>query len=260
MPSRKLILPMIMSVLLANQAMAQDEDAETRVYVEDNVLAIFYHELGHALIDIMGVQIYGQEEDAADVLSILLIDNLHQPDVADQIATSTALGFMADVLERKEEGGVLPFWGVHGVSEQRYFNLVCLHYGGNVETRETFATDLNLPEERIAYCEDEREQADDAWNEVLDEIAHEGEPGDTIRYAAKVPSGSPFLEDINVLLENEIAELNKEMKLPETLQVMFEECNEANAFYDASERKIIMCHEFVDHVANHPWDNEPTDQ
>ena len=40
-------------------------DDETLGYIESNTLAIFYNELGHALIDVLNIPIYGQEEDAA---------------------------------------------------------------------------------------------------------------------------------------------------------------------------------------------------
>ena len=35
-----------------------------------------FHEFGHALIDVLGLPIFGQEEDAADVLSALMIGEL----------------------------------------------------------------------------------------------------------------------------------------------------------------------------------------
>ncbi|MEO0636816.1 MAG: DUF4344 domain-containing metallopeptidase, partial [Pseudomonadota bacterium] len=43
-------------------------------FVASNVIGTFYHELAHAVIDVQSVAVLGQEEDAADVFSILLID------------------------------------------------------------------------------------------------------------------------------------------------------------------------------------------
>ena len=53
----------------AGSANASEEDD----FVASNIISVFYHELGHAVIDMMGVPIFGQEEDAADVFSILLL-------------------------------------------------------------------------------------------------------------------------------------------------------------------------------------------
>ncbi len=50
--------------------------------IKANVLAIFYHELGHAVMDVMDVPIFGEEEDAADVMSVLLIDWLFSEEAA----------------------------------------------------------------------------------------------------------------------------------------------------------------------------------
>ena len=44
----------------AAQAQTSEDD-----FVEANILSVFYHELGHALIDIMALPVFGQEEDAA---------------------------------------------------------------------------------------------------------------------------------------------------------------------------------------------------
>ena len=43
-------------------------------FVALNLISVFYHELGHTVIDTMQVPIFGQEEDAAEAFSILLID------------------------------------------------------------------------------------------------------------------------------------------------------------------------------------------
>ena len=79
--------------------------------MSSNIASIFYHELGHAIIDKMSVPIFGQEEDAADVLSILMIDQVYDEESAQDVAYDAALGFLTDA-EQAEE---LAFWGVHGL-------------------------------------------------------------------------------------------------------------------------------------------------
>ncbi len=56
-----------MPVALLLLPAASHADARREAFVEANLLGIFYHELGHALIDILGLPVFGQEEDAADV-------------------------------------------------------------------------------------------------------------------------------------------------------------------------------------------------
>jgi len=71
---------------------AQTDSAEDR-FVESNLNSVFYHELGHAVIDLMQLPIFGQEEDAADVLSVLMIHELFEEDAAQIVAYDAAFGF-----------------------------------------------------------------------------------------------------------------------------------------------------------------------
>ena len=79
-------------------------DDETLGYIESNTLAIFYHELGHALIDVLNIPIYGQEEDAADVLSVVLFDEIYEKEDSDLIAYDAALSMLIDA-EWNDDGG-----------------------------------------------------------------------------------------------------------------------------------------------------------
>ena len=46
-------------------------DTSENEFVTSNILSIFYHEIGHAIIDTLRLPVFGQEEDAANFLSIL---------------------------------------------------------------------------------------------------------------------------------------------------------------------------------------------
>ncbi|MEX0286493.1 MAG: DUF4344 domain-containing metallopeptidase [Paracoccaceae bacterium] len=221
-----------------------DGDAK-QAYVESNLLGILYHELGHALIDILDLPIFGQEEDAADVLSVFLLDAFYDEQDAVQLAYDTAFGFLGEVDQRGEREPA--YWDVHGPDLQRYYNLVCIFYGADPEAREDVAQELGLPEDRAEYCDFEYDQAAGSWGAVLDEIAHD------------TGNGSFQLGDVDVttdggdltllIVETEIEALNEEFRLPVPLTISVVPCGMANAFYDPEYREIVMCTEFADDLA-----------
>lgn len=199
-------------------------------FTENNLLAIFYHELGHAVIHQMDVPIFGQEEDAADALSILLIDALYDNESAEAMAYDSATLFWVDSAEAPA------FWGVHGPDEQRYYNTVCLFYGADPDTRGDFAEDNGLPEERADGCADEFDLAASSWNAVLNEMDSAVLPG---RLVIADEAAMP-------LIVQEVAALNEEFGWPRDIAVTVEACGEANAFYDLDAAAITMCSELED--------------
>ena len=236
-----MLKPLVTAALLSVPALAHAQD--TDAFVESNILATLYHELGHALIDIEEVPIFGQEEDAADVLSVLLIDSFWEEEDAVGIAYDAAFGFLTEAEMARAEGEEPAFWDVHGPDEQRYYNLVCIFYGANVDEREDVAEELGLPEERAEYCEDEFIQADGSWGAILDDMAAAG-PGET--FVVGDIERDDFIAD---MLAAEIEALNAEFSLADDLVISYAACGEANAFYDPAYREITICTEYVDFLA-----------
>lgn len=220
-------------ILLATSIGACAEEADD--FVTANMASVLYHELGHAVIDQMQLPIFGQEEDAADVLSVLLINRLFEEDAAQAVAYDAAFGFSAEA----EQAGQPMFWDVHGPDEQRYFNLICLFYGANVDERHDLADELSLPEERAVSCEGEFAIAEDSWGPVLDDMsALKGQ----LEYQG--PKAG-FMADF---LRAELGVLNQRFRFPIDIPVSLEACGEANAFYDLEAQKITICSEFEDHL------------
>lgn len=214
--------------------------SDREAFVEANILSIFYHEFGHAVIDLMDVPIFGQEEDAADVMSVLLMDQIFDEDTAQSIAYDSAFGYINDP-EQTEE---VAYWDLHGPDEQRYYNHVCLFYGANPENREKLAADLGLPDERAEWCPDEYEKAAKSWGAVFDEM--DGQVSG--KQMVFVPSSGGHSDIANRVLAAEVRNLNIELKLPRRVTVKVETCNEPNAFYDPVEKSITFCTEFVPHL------------
>lgn len=198
-------------------------------FVDNNLLAIFYHELGHAVIHQMDVPIFGQEEDAADALSILLIDALYDPETAEDMAYDSASLFWV------EADNPPAFWDTHGPDEQRYYNTVCLFYGADPDARAEFAEDNGLPEERADTCAEEFDLAFNSWTAVLDDMAGPGMPGKLVLHsAAQMP-----------LIADEVAALNEDFSWPQDISVHIAPCGEANAYYDLDDQSVTLCSELT---------------
>jgi hypothetical protein len=215
------------------------DDTQLDAYVEANLLSIFYHEMGHALIDLMALPVLGQEEDAADTASVLMIDMFFDEQSAQGVIRDAAFGFLdeATSLGDKEPA----YWSTHGPDLQRHYNLVCQFYGGDVEARAGLAKELDLPEERALGCEDEFELAFDSWDPVFAEL-YEAGPGSTTSYEG---AQNTLTER---LIFGEVVALNSLISLPVPLVVAVSPCGEANAFYDLDDAKITICAEFDAHL------------
>ena len=217
-------------LVFANFAGASEEDG----FVTSNLISVVYHELGHAVIDTMQVPIFGQEEDAADVFSMLLIDEIFEPESANIIAYDAAFGFHAEAQENTPA-----FWDAHGPDEQRYHYLVCIFYGANPDLRKELAQELRLPEECAISCAEEYELAIDSWGGVLQDM-EEG----TGKLRLMGPSSDPMYSAIR----QEIEGFNSIFGFPSDVSVTIEKCGAANAYYDLSEVSITICTEFDAHL------------
>lgn len=218
-------------------------DASTQDFVDANLLATFYHELGHGLIDVLMLPVLGREEDAVDTLSALMIHDLWQEDAAVNMVYHTAGAFQAYAIEAEANGYEPAYWGQHSLDMQRYYNLICLFYGANPDEREDIAIDLGLPENRAVRCPDEFALAYDSWGVMLEGL----EPGPDMFGLVMEPGDAD--DPVYALLSEEVAELNKTYGLPQEIRVGVEPCGQANAFYVPAEARIIMCTEYAEDLA-----------
>ncbi|MEM7732601.1 MAG: DUF4344 domain-containing metallopeptidase [Pseudomonadota bacterium] len=230
-----------MMILVGWLPLSAAQASEKERFIAANILAVFYHELGHAVIDVEDLPIFGQEEDAADVFSIYMIQAIYEEVPATEFAYDTALGFRAEADLADRNGQEDDLSGTHGPSEQRYYNAICIFYGADPAVRTGFARDLGLPRERAESCEEEYEQADHSWGRVLDDLMARG-AGDSLRFVGS--HNASFAAEI---LAEEAAFLNAVLQLAIPIGVVVEPCGEANAFYDPATREIQFCEEYEAH-------------
>jgi putative metallopeptidase DUF4344 len=126
-----------------------------------------YHEMGHALINILDIPATGKEEDAVDQFStlVLLQSGEQEAGAVDIAAEEFRLSAAA-----RAKGEVFPFWDVHSLDEQRFYNILCLAYGKDPDSERSqdMVKEGDLPKDRTDGCEDEYKQLDHAWTRLTD--------------------------------------------------------------------------------------------
>jgi hypothetical protein len=226
------------------------EDQEEADFIANEVIATFYHELGHGLIDVLQIPVLGKEEDAADTLSVILMNDIWNEEAATQILTSDATAYALAAEDPNSEPDESSFADVHSLDIQRYYAVVCLFYGANPDKRRQLAIDLELPSEKLDSCPGEYEQAAGAWNSVL--AGAEPGPGKKGLVMAPGQDGVPLAD----LLAEEVKSMNEHFGLPEEISVIVADCGEANAFYSPSEKTITLCNEYAEDLQRR-WETQP---
>ncbi len=141
---------------------------ETEEEIEDAVNGSFlftvFHEVGHALVDVLEIPFTGREEDTVDSLAAWwLIDG----DEGEQSAIAGALSFYTDP-EEAADVDESEFAGEHSLSQQRYYTLTCLVYGSDTEKYANLLEDEWLTPERAEQCPAEFERLSTSWYALLD--------------------------------------------------------------------------------------------
>ncbi len=216
-------------------------------YVASNVVATLFHEVAHALIDNLNLPVFAREEDAADTFVVVLTDYLFPPSRAEHITWASADQYARDQREAEKRGHEPAVWDVHSLDLVRYYNLICLYYGGNPYQRDDFAADNGLPEDRAETCEDERDLADKSWGRVISDIVADGSDEEwlIIDEATVDESANPYVAEAHNVIRTEVARLNRRFSPGFTIEVQLIDCEEVNAFYDPNDRVIIMCNELT---------------
>ena len=141
-----------------DQAFEKDDDREQAV--NDALLFTTLHEVGHALVQTLGIPIAGREEDAVDQLAaLILVDGSDDGDVA---AINGVRGLPDD--DAIDDNA---FADEHALSSQRFYNVLCLVYGQDPDAYADWTKDGTLPGERAQRCPTEYEQTRASWNRLL---------------------------------------------------------------------------------------------
>lgn len=223
-------------------------DAKRFEFVRRNLISTFYHELAHALIDTMELPMLGQEEDAADVFSVVMVDRLFEEAEAVAINGGAARGFEVDAIKMRSRAREWDWADEHGPDMQRYYNIVCLTYGGAPERRAGFATEMGLPDDRAEICESEFAMAENSWGKIIKHIA-DAKTGKPVSF--KESARSPLQIRAAQVIEAEVKRVNEKFNFPRRLRVTVKRCTRGRnfyAFYSSGREKITVCTNYIDEL------------
>lgn len=121
---------------------------------------VFFHELGHALIDMYDLPITGREEDAVDDFSTVL---LIEAGLADFAIRAAEYWSATDNMMYSEQN----FADEHSLNSQRFFQILCSVYGSDPQKYQGLVSSGILPEERAVRCPAEYQQKLGSWETLL---------------------------------------------------------------------------------------------
>jgi hypothetical protein len=125
-------------------------------------LGTFFHELGHAVFDILEVPVLGREEDAADEFATLIMVQFG-PEVA-RTAIKGTLSEWDLQAQIDAMGGRYPYYDEHSTNLQRLGTYLCIAYGSPERAAFQDIMDLGvIPRARLETCESQYRQAADAF-------------------------------------------------------------------------------------------------
>jgi hypothetical protein len=255
-PALVLILGALSSpVRAAEDAAMLEPEEEMALFVLGNTVFTLYHELGHALIDQLGIPVLGKEEDAVDSLATILLVGPEPDPVTDEMVMSAADGYAMS--HASQEPDELAYWDEHSFDMQRYGAVNCLIYGADPEGFAEFALVIEMPEDQQMRCPSTFDQTAASWEALLDgyfRAEADGEDGGAV-IVSYGDGGEAIHPDLLTLMresgmiEDATASVEGMLVLPYDIPVKFEACDTINAFYDPSTGEVTMCYELVSYFA-----------
>lgn len=165
--SRRIILCYELVAALA-EGFRQNEDLtdeEVGAQVTASLIFTFFHELGHAAIDVFDLPLMGNEEDAADRFATLILLSGNSGDDDEEDLADSAIGsFDLETAESLED---LDFGDEHPVDEQRWYTMACLMVGSDPVKYDYLVGENGLSEERAESCPAEYEKISKSWQKLL---------------------------------------------------------------------------------------------
>ena len=227
-------------------------------FVLGNVEFTLLHELAHVIVDELNVPIIGPQEEAADYIAttVLIRAGEFDPEAVERArkylyATANGLATSWDI--GLQSGRKAQFSGVHALTIQRFYQIICLVYGSNPELFSALPGQVGMPEGRTVGCVGEFKRANGGLSWLLEAYGRkqtdpEGAPV-TIEFKKPPTQVSAHLAAViraSGMLDNTVRHLRERFALPQPPQIVFRTCHAPQAMWVPASHEVTVCYELLD--------------
>jgi hypothetical protein len=124
------------------------------------------HEFAHALFEMLELPVFGREEDAADQLAAYILLQFGDSE-ARRLIAGAAFAYHMDEVKSDPCRSIEDYADEHATPAQRFFNVLCIAYGADKKLYAEIVKGGYLPLARAEYCDEEYEQVQDAYEELV---------------------------------------------------------------------------------------------
>lgn len=150
---------MIARILQVANAQTDASDQDRNQAILGTVVEALFHETAYALFDLFDVPIWGRIDDAADRLTAFVMMQFGEDN-----ARTTILGAALFFNWSSRTWTGKDFASAESPEAQRFFNFLCIAYGGDPIAFDNLKTNGALPDYRSAQCAKEYQQARKAFD------------------------------------------------------------------------------------------------
>ena len=225
--------------------LSEDDILIAEEFAVNNTWFVLYHELGHMLIDQLGIPVLGREEDAVDNIATYALLELGT-DQADQALLDATYGWvLSDSLV--DEFANDDFYDEHSLDLQRAYSITCLIVGNDPQGFADAADYMEMAPERQESCANDYAQVSSSIGALLSPYAGTGADISVVYDDGGADYG--WAEEslrTSGILETTAEDIASHFALPNPITIHATTCGEENAFYDPDAREVSICYELVD--------------
>lgn len=239
-------------------------DDSERFFILANLEFTILHEFSHLLMEELQLPVLGMEEDAADRIALVAMQEFRRHQRVNEAIPwlfAVAGDWYTEWEIKAGEGGqgqAPAYWDDHPLEIQRFYNIVCLIFGGNGGLLDDLVNAELLPIERAMECDGEYQQASRAVQWLVDNYGRPAEAGITLRpegvtvsYERPLPGQNQQMHDLlqtSQLAEQLARRLSAGFKLPRPVKIEFENCvSNPDAYWHSPTASVTVCYELAGH-------------